>query len=402
MVVLSDAAALDEPERRRRASWVTQLASASWLHPRPRELWSDGARWLHGHLRVNTLAHDELLRIGPATKALPLRTRWQSPELLDETPQAACTAWRFALGDEAYRALAGGAVLSVARCLNATTFWMLVADNLAGGPWSRLERIWNLPGIRISASGEIGLPAGVALALSRELAASEPKRAWSVARWLQRALERAGLGGRESLAGAQAQVQLARVYAATGMRAEEAHLVRDLKTEGLTELFSPQLAPTERSRWRVRARLKKPSTPRLAAGAALLLLGVASAVALRGRTVLECAQPGPMTFAFTDKDHPRYAPGATVTVTSTSRQHSVRCKCPSIPTPAFLSPHNPRAAGPAPRHRLLPRRKSYAVAVGLSHNYLSTPVSIQVGRAPPPPPEGLLTVFFDTTDSAES
>src|SRR6185436_6597251 len=56
VVIVSDAAALDEPERQRRAgAWTSRLGQAIWLHPRPRELWGDGPRFLHGTIPLVAL-----------------------------------------------------------------------------------------------------------------------------------------------------------------------------------------------------------------------------------------------------------------------------------------------------------------------------------------------------------
>ncbi|HEX3480905.1 MAG TPA: hypothetical protein VHT91_38075 [Kofleriaceae bacterium] len=284
VVFVSDAAHFDrEPAHTPRHARA--LERTIWLSPRPAELWRGGARWLAGCAVARPIG------AAPSSLALPaaLPAEWRPPRPYAD-PGETADAWRSALGDDAYLALAVTALLDLVASWNAALVWALISEGVLAPPWQRFERIWDLPELAILPGGRIRLAPELRDRLLADVRRERPELVQRVAAWIDTRLA-AGIGaaGADSLGAAIGEVYRDRVARAAGIAGAGAR-VRQLAQRGLAPVIAAQVSGDEREAWGVRdpvagwrARLRAPLL-----GLALLgtiVAGIASAVVPAQRDV---------------------------------------------------------------------------------------------------------------------
>ncbi len=263
IVIGSDAAALATPTATAHSYWLGLVNHATWLHPQDPELWGPGARWLAKHILVIPLTEAGLLRLGTIRRydGVGWRRRWRAAETVGQTVEAKLAALRRSLGESAFWWLAAGAVLDRARSLTTRLWWALASEQVVP-PGKDLDRVWEINGLQVAASGRVGLPIDLREALIRILAEERPEVLAAVVRWTEK-LILADLKHLDPkcLAAKEARALLARLLLVDRQRRSEAHRhLRSLSKDGFGELAEVSATQEEESgRPKVRlSRIRQP------------------------------------------------------------------------------------------------------------------------------------------------
>jgi formylglycine-generating enzyme required for sulfatase activity len=256
VIILSDVAALDAYGATAHSSWIGALLRALWLHPRDAAFWGPGAHWLAERLQVVSLTDDSLLRLGaPRTRGDGvLSRRWRPVAVLGQRVEARLAGMRATLGDAAFWWLAAGAVLGQVNVLTTRLWWALRNELLPDTPRERIERVWELPEVRVAADGAVRLETEVQARLLVQLTQERPQLLSKVVAWVERRIA-ADLQRLDStsLAALQARVLRTQLQLLDEQRHEDARCaLRDLAHAGFGEWveIGEREAPLLR-RWQV-------------------------------------------------------------------------------------------------------------------------------------------------------
>ena len=232
VVVFSDASGLDAQRGWAQAPWIGALSGATWLHPRPMELWNRGAHRLSTMLSVVPVSADGLLRLAApgAGEGTSLQARrWPMATAAGDIEDRVA-ALRGALGFGCFRWLAASAVLVRSGAQSTRVMWALLVERVIRVPWHEAERIWDVPELQVAADGSVSMDRRLQDALIEWLRQHDAALLSEVVTWASTALERviesldAG-----SMAKLSAEATLTRVLAVDPGRKSEARE----KAEGL-------------------------------------------------------------------------------------------------------------------------------------------------------------------------
>ncbi|HEX7838002.1 MAG TPA: hypothetical protein VF469_11095 [Kofleriaceae bacterium] len=246
VVIVSDAAHFDQ-EPARMACRARALDGTIWLQPRPGELWRSGARW------VNDRAFARTLGTVPGSLTSPTRVApvWHPPRPRADADETA-DAWRSALGDDAYLALAATALLDLAVSWTTTLVWALISDGVIAPPWQQFERVWDLPEMTLLSGGRISLAPELRDRLIAAARGERPELLHRVAHWIDARLAAANeAAGDGSLGATVGDVYRDRIARAAGLD-DSGSRVQRLVHRGLSSVVAAHLGDDERELCRVR------------------------------------------------------------------------------------------------------------------------------------------------------
>lgn len=187
VIVLTDAGWFESAKEELRLGTLKPLVNALWIHPRPRELWDYGARWLASRARMVPIGEPDRLVPGAFQLGTAPPTRWFPLEAHERTTEAALRVAEFDLG-KAFYWLAAGAQLARHNALTARAWWAIRAGFRRKGllefPIECAERVWEYRWIRIGSDGVVSIEPDFRDRLCDLLLRDRPDLASQVQDWL--------------------------------------------------------------------------------------------------------------------------------------------------------------------------------------------------------------------------
>ncbi|MCP4661602.1 MAG: hypothetical protein GY856_39885 [bacterium] len=187
VVVLSDAASVDESRAAEHGRWLGILTRAIWFHPGTVEVWTPGTRWLAERLKVVPMTDEDLLRLDTPQRNDKLTFgRWRPPQTLNQAAEARIAALRGSLGEATFWWLAAGAVLDKVGELNTRLWLALLSEGVAPASRSRIGRVWALNEVDVTGSGRVLLSTDLREGLIACLIMEKPDLLSRVVAWAER------------------------------------------------------------------------------------------------------------------------------------------------------------------------------------------------------------------------
>jgi hypothetical protein len=271
VVVFTDGAAWAEDSAWRDDEILSLLKGAVWLHPRPPDLWSRGARRLAAQVELYSLPAAEALRRLPLAQGgtAPALT-WRLPEPVRSKRSRGPASWlgvyRAFFGDS-FWLLAATALLGSYRALDARSFWglrrFLAGEGGLALPLWEVERLWEVQYLSVASDGTLTIDEILGRLLLELLEAERPDIRQLTLRWLGEriqedltVLEQADASdGGTGFALVTARILAARAEAADPRTQRRGRQALDrLSQGGLRDWVLPNLTGAEQRAYRLRRR----------------------------------------------------------------------------------------------------------------------------------------------------
>lgn len=143
-------------------SWMLAVKNGIWIHPRCQSRWNSATKVLATHIRVLSLNYDKTFQDYRFSKSLTTFSEeyWTPPKFISISARSQLKVWRHELGEETFWWLSGGAILAQRASLTTSLWWGMISDGVFSPSSTSIDRVWDIPDLKISKNGSVFFPQG--------------------------------------------------------------------------------------------------------------------------------------------------------------------------------------------------------------------------------------------------